>query len=398
MRVTDVRTLHCDAGWRNFSFLKITTDTGVVGWSEYTESYGNRGLTGVIRCLADYLVGKDPRPVEAISAEYQGRTRQAAGSLLQQAIGAIENALLDVKAKSLGIPVYEMLGGPIRTTLPLYWSHCGSYRLSHAALLGVEPPRTYDDIVKLGHQVTNLGFVGLKCNIIDFDNSPDRMVMPGFYASPGGPELNVGRRTLTLLQNQLEAFREGAGDDAELFLDVNFNYKTEGYIRIGRALEYAKLGWLELDSYSPEALSYIRKSVPMPIASGESLHHRRQYRPFLEQQALDVAIVDILWNGMLESLKIASMADVCEVNVAPHNYYGHLASIIAAHFCAIVPNFRIMEMDVDDVAWKDDLVTEVPEVSDGELKLPSGPGWGVDVNEAVVYEHPARDDSGLGRH
>src|ERR1043166_7231984 len=125
MLIRDVECLHCDAGWRNFSFLKVTTDDGVIGWSEYNESYGNRGLSAVIRGLVPRIVGKDARAVEAISAMLYAATRQVPGGMIQQAIGAIENALLDVKARALGIPVYEMLGGPIRVSIPLYWSHCG---------------------------------------------------------------------------------------------------------------------------------------------------------------------------------------------------------------------------------------------------------------------------------
>jgi L-alanine-DL-glutamate epimerase-like enolase superfamily enzyme len=114
MKITRIVDLHADAGWRVFSFLKIETDTGIVGWSEYNESYGSKGLTGVILKLAETLIGQDPRPVERITANLYAKTRQAPGGLIQQAIAAIENALVDVKAKALGVPVCEMLGGPVR--------------------------------------------------------------------------------------------------------------------------------------------------------------------------------------------------------------------------------------------------------------------------------------------
>ena len=89
-------------------------------------------------------------------------------------------------------------------------------------------------------------------------------------------------------------------------------------------------------------------------------------------------------------MKIAAMAEAYEINVAPHNFYGHLATVMSAHFCASIPNFRIMEIDIDDVPWKDDLVTQVPEVQDGHLVLPTGPGWGTDVDEDAVMAHPAQ--------
>jgi Mandelate racemase / muconate lactonizing enzyme, N-terminal domain len=113
------------------------TDAGLIGWSEYNESYGSKGLTVVIMKLAEMLIGQDARPVEFITANLYARTRQAPGGLIQQAIAAIESALVDVKAKALGVPVCEMLGGPVRDRLRLYWSHCGTYRLHHAEKMGL---------------------------------------------------------------------------------------------------------------------------------------------------------------------------------------------------------------------------------------------------------------------
>jgi len=89
-------------------------------------------------------------------------------------------------------------------------------------------------------------------------------------------------------------------------------------------------------------------------------------------------------------VKIAAMADAFEVNVAPHNFNGHLGSLISAHFCAAVPNFKVMEIDIDDVKWKDDIVTLPPVIEDGHLVLPEGPGWGADVNEEFVRAHPPK--------
>jgi galactonate dehydratase len=158
MKIARIEDLHCDAGWRDFSFLKVTTDNGLVGWSEYNESYGGAGLTTTIRRMAETLIGKDPRPTELITATLYAVTRQAPGGVNQQAIAAIENALLDVKAKDLGVPVYSLFGGPVRQELPLYWSHCGGYRVRNPELLGVDPVRKLDDLVALGRHVKDRGF------------------------------------------------------------------------------------------------------------------------------------------------------------------------------------------------------------------------------------------------
>jgi galactonate dehydratase len=120
-----------------------------------------RGSTGVILKLAErFLIGQDPRPVERHSAHLYAATRQAAGGVNQMAIAAIETALVEIKAKALGVPVYEMLGGPVRDRLQLYWSHCGTYRARHAERIkewaGVDPVRSLDDIVALGEEVRRI--------------------------------------------------------------------------------------------------------------------------------------------------------------------------------------------------------------------------------------------------
>jgi L-alanine-DL-glutamate epimerase-like enolase superfamily enzyme len=141
--------------------------------------------------------------------------------------------------------------------------------------------------------------------------------------------------------------------------------------------------------------------VRVPVASGESLFGRRGFLPYLAAGAMDVAIVDVVWNGLAESLKIAAMADAYEINVAPHNFYGHLSTAISAHFSAAVPNFRIMEIDVDDCRWRDEFYTPVPTIRDGHLHLPTGPGC-VDVNRrlrgrAAVEVRPPPSPSSPGR-
>ena len=389
MRIAKIEDLHCDAGWRVWSFLKITTDDGVVGWSEYNESYGSQGLSAVIRKLAERLIGLDPRPVERITAMLYALTRQAPGGLIQQAIAAIENALIDVKARALGIPVAELLSGPVRNRLRLYWSHCGSYRVSHAAAMGKPPVRSLEDLRVLASTVREEGFSALKTNIFCFDRGAPYMHQPGFARVNGWPELNVDRRLLRLISDQMAAFRESAGDEVDLLLDLNFNFKTEGYLEVARAIEPFDLMWLEIDSYDPQALALTRRATRTPVASCESLFGRRQFRPFLDAQAMDVAIVDVPWNGILESMKIAAMCEAYEVNCAPHNFYAHLSTMMSAHFCAAIPNFRIMEIDVDDVPWKDEVVSP-PAIEAGHLVLPDAPGWGVEVNEAAIRAHPPK--------
>ncbi len=391
MKLESYETLHCDAGWRKFSFLRLVAENGTTGISEYNESYGSPRLTQLIEALLDWVVGHNALAHERISQELYARTRQAHGGMAQQAIAAIENALLDLKARNFDVPVYELLGGAVRDRLQLYWSHCGSYRLGQtAAYLDKPEVRSLDDLVDLGREVAELGFGALKTNIFLFDERP-RMHQPGFARAPGWPELNPDRKVTQALRDQLGAFREGAGADIEILLDLNFNYRTEGYLSVTRALDDLGLGWYEIDIYDPDALSLIRRSVRTPIASCESLFGLRGYRPFFERQSMDVSIIDVPWNGIWQSLKIAALAESFEVNVAPHNFYGHLSTLMSAHFCAAIPNFRIMEIDIDDVPWKDDIVTQTPRIENGQLLLPDGPGWGADLNDQAIRAHPPRE-------
>jgi L-alanine-DL-glutamate epimerase-like enolase superfamily enzyme len=395
MRIVKIEDIHADGGWRVFSFLKITTDEGLVGWSEYNESNWNQGLTMVIRKLADRIIGQDPRAVARISATLGAVTRMAPGGVNQQAVAAIENACLDVKAKALGIPVYSLFGGPVRERVEVYWSHCGTFRARNAAffekVIGTPPLRSVDDFVELGKEAVRRGFRAVKANPVAFDAGSPRIHNPGFAIEGLDLAFNCDARTIDAMADQLAALRQGLGPQAGLLMDLNFSFKPEALRQIAAAVQPSRLTWLELDLHDPAALAQLRRVSDVPIASLEAIYGRRGYKPYLEAYAVDVAIIDVPWNGLMESVKIASMAEAYEVNIAPHNFYGHLATNMSAHLCASVPNVRIMEIEGDDVPWKDDLVTHPPVLKNGELLIPDGPGWGTEVNEEAVHAHPPKN-------
>lgn len=396
MKIEAIEDLHCGAGWRDLNFLKIVTDTGLVGYSEYLEGFGSPGLTGVIHRLIPLVIGEDPRPVERIIANLRSVTRPVPGGLAAQAIAAFENALYDIKAKDLGVSVSALFGGPHRDRLPVYWSHCGTFRLNHHEAMGKPQPRSLDDIRALGAEVKASGVNSLKTNIFLFDGDEPEVYMPGFGRSQGSPELNGEAWLIDLIVKQMEAFRDGAGPDIGLKLDLNFNFKVEGYIRVAQALGHLDMDWLELDIFDPAALKAVRDRAPMSIASLESIYGRRQYKPYFDAGAVDVCIVDVPWNGIAESIRVANLAEIYEVNVAAHNFNGHLGTLMGAHFCAAVPNFRVVETDYEDVTWKDEIFTHVPVIEDGMLVLPDRPGWGTDINEAALAKYPPRDTLWIG--
>ncbi len=390
MKIERLETLRADAGWRMFSYLKVTTSDGITGWSEFNESFGSTGLADVINGLAPVLIGRDPRRFEAITAHLHVLTRQSRGGINQQAIAAIENALLDITGKAYGVPVCALFGGPVRERIPVYWSHFGTYRVRSHALMGVPPLHSYDDLARHAAEVKARGFKALKTNILLSDGKTLASFSPGFGRTPGWPELNWDNRVRDAATRQLTAIREAIGVEMGLMLDINFHFKTEGFRRIADAVAPARLTWLEVDTHDAPSLALIRRDAPCPIASCETLHGRREFKPYFENYAQDVAIIDVIWNGLAESLKIAAMADVYETNVAPHNFYGHLCSAISAHFSAAVPNFRIMEIDIDSAPWRDEFYDSVPVIENGELVLPLKPGWGIEVNEKAVRARPPK--------
>jgi L-alanine-DL-glutamate epimerase-like enolase superfamily enzyme len=390
MKVKSIDTLSCDAGWRNYHFVKLTTDTGITGWSEFDEGFGAPGVGTVIERLSARIIGQEVGAHERIYAELHSATRPASGGIVALAMGAIENALLDAKAKGLGVPVYELLGGKIRDRIRVYWSHCATWRINHPT--HYKPAITDLDGVKaIGREVREKGFTALKTNIFmyDKDGKNARGWRPGFGV-PFEPGLNVERDVLRNLVMHLEALRDGAGPDVDILLDLNFNARTEGYLEILRAIAGLDIFWVEIDSFVPEALGYIRRHSPHPISSCETLLGLREFMPYFREQAMDVAIVDTPWNGVWQSMKIAAAAEAHEVNVAPHNFYGHLSTMMNAHFAAAVPNLRIMEIDIDRLPWDDELFTAAPKIENGELVVPDTPGWGIDPDEKALRARPPR--------
>lgn len=388
MKIVDTTTLHADAGWRNYHFVKVTTDTGLVGYSEYDEGLGAVGITTVINRFAQLIEGDDPLAHERIFAKLKSFSRQAFSGVVVCAAGAIENALLDLKAKHFGVPCYELLGGLVRSRVRVYWSHCATWRIARPQYYS--PPITDLDGVKaLGEEVKGKGFTGLKTNVFVYENNGVQSWAPGF-GWPFDPTRNVDRNIVNNLRSHLEALRHGAGEDMDILLDLNFNATTEGYLRIIRSLSDFDLFWVEIDTTNPETLAYIRNHSAHPISSCETLTGGPAFVPYFKGQAVDVAIIDAVWNGVWQSVKIAAQADAHGVNIAPHNYYGHLSTFMNLHFSAATSNLRIMETDIDRLAWDDELFTYSPEIVDSEMIIPDRPGWGTEPDEAGLAKHPVK--------
>ncbi|HWO86839.1 MAG TPA: enolase C-terminal domain-like protein [Stellaceae bacterium] len=269
MNVKGLEILRCDAGWRNYHFLKLTTDESIVGWSEFDEGFGSPGVSAVIERLAGRVAGQPVFDHERIYTELYCFTRPAAGGVVAEGLGAIENALLDAKAKALGLPCHALLGGKLRDRIRVYWSHCATWRINHPTLYK-SAITSLDGVKAIGAEVREKGFGALKTNIFIYNGGAPRAWRPGFGV------------------------------------------------------------------------------------------------PFMP-----------------------------ELNIAPHNFYGHLATMMNAHFAAATPNLRIMEVDIDRLPWDKEVFTKAPQFEDGHLVVPNEPGWGTEPNEDGIRAHEPRAGGGL---
>lgn len=387
MKIRSIETLQADGGNRPLSFVKVTTESGIIGWSEYTEAVGNAGVRSTIERLATLLIGQQADRVEWAMAIAYAKTIPVWNGIAAHARAAISNALLDVAAKAAGVPVHAMFGGKVRDKVPVYWTHFCGPRIHNPALCELPEIRSYEQISELAIEAKERGFPAVKMNIFLHDG--DRFIpkSPGHGVGSGYPALNPDPEMFTALERQLEAIRKGS-DDLGLMVDLNFNFKREGFKQLLRRLEKWDLFWAELDVYDPGTMESLQNQTTVPLVGGESIIGRRGFRPYFEKYVYDTAIVDVIWNGFLESYKIASMAETYELNVAPHNFYGYLADHISGQFAAVIPNLKIMEYEVDDMPWRGEFFSHKTEIKDGHMIIPDRPGWGVDVIEEAVLARP----------
>ena len=177
------------------------------------------------------------------------------------------------------------------------------------------------------------------------------------------------------------------GPDCAIALDVAFVYKMVGIRKLAKALEPFNILWLEAETLDPEALRSVRESTSTPICIGESFYRTQGFKPYLEAHALDMVMPDTVWNGITVGKKVADYANTYDILFAPHNSHGALGTWQAAHLCATVENFRILEYEHDDVPWRDEIVTEPTVIDDGHLELSGRPGLGCDIVEEAIAAH-----------
>ena len=242
-------------------------------------------------------------------------------------------------------------------------------------------PKTIADYVALVDDVERAGFKALKTNLL----------IPGLVSGLP-PTLNgtIDKWRLNAAAEFVGALRERCGPDMGILFDVGQEYRMGGIVQLARALEPFDLYWLEAEGFDPDALLSARRQTRTRLCHGEALIRREQFRPFFERHVTDVVMVETLINGLTESRKICDLAAHYDTMFSPHNYMSPLSNLVNAHLCAAMPNFEILEFDMDDVPWKWGLIDPPLQIENGELIVPDRPGLGAVVVEEVAMAHPIR--------
>ncbi|MFN2200369.1 MAG: mandelate racemase/muconate lactonizing enzyme family protein [Caldilineaceae bacterium] len=393
MKITSVTPFIVDGGFRPWTFVKVeTSEPGLVGWGDCTD-WGSPGpVAATVERYSEWVIGRDPMQAEAIWWDLSAASMRHVGGIAWKAMSGIDSALWDIRGKELGAPVWQLLGGKMRDSLRLYWSHCGSVRARWADRLGVPKVETTDDLKRLADEVVARGFTAIKTNLFALKDRPDTTPLMSRLASASG---SISPETLRNAEAIVGTFREAFGPNIGIALDVAFTFKLGAAIKLAQALEPYDLMWLEVETLDPEALRLIRQSTKTTICHGESLFGLHGYKPYLELHAQDILMPDLAWNGITMGKKIADMANAYDVLVAPHNCHSPINTLVSANVCATLPNFYIQELDVDDAPWRDDIMTHPFVVKDGYLQLPDRPGLGSGLIESELAKHPPASYPGI---
>ncbi len=352
--------------------IRIDTDQGIHGAGEVGLAYGdgNRGAIHTLTQLFErHLVGQDARQIGAIWDMLYRKTfwGQSPGPVLFGAVSAIDNALWDIKGKALGVPVWQLLGGRMRDSIRLY-ANGWFTRMAR-------PEQAAERVLEIQAE----GYTACKLDPFEMDKEGNFKF----------PDRHIPRDWALLAVERVKAIREAAGPDFDICLDIHGNLGTTDAITYGRMLAEHRPFFYEepVDPGNFDSMVKVGEEVPIPIAGGERLYTRYQFRPFIERQALDILQPDIgLCGGISEMMKIASMAEVYNLHVQPHNCGAPVATAAAVHAVFAMPNFIILEWFP---YWPDgryDIVTEPYEkkMKNGRLAVPTAPGLGIELNEAYL--------------
>jgi len=365
MKITEVETLALSTPWRDLTFVKVHTDEGLTGIGECRLPNRTADLLAYLASAKKrHILGEDPFAVEALVSRMFRDDFVRAGVVASCGIGLVEIACWDIIGKACGQPVYNLLGGPMRQRIKAYAN--GWYTVE----------RRPEDFHAAAKKVTARGYRGLKLDPFG----------AGWY--------EMERREKVLALDIVAAVRDAVGPDVEILIEMHGRFSPHQAIAIARDLEPFEPSWVE-EPVPPDNLKALKKAadkINLPVATGERLVNKWEFRELFEEQACDIIQPDITNTcGLLEGKKLAAMAEVRYMMVAPHNVGGPVSTAACLHLDATLPNFKIQEYFNDFVdSWVGTVATGLPQVDpiDGCFSLPSGPGLGVELNEAAIAEHP----------
>ena len=378
MKITDVRTAVVRGNF-DWVLVRVETDAGVTGLGE---AYWGVGVAELVHKARPLLIGEDPFNVgklyELMIRCLSGEGSQ--GGATVTAISGIELALWDLVGRALNTPIYNLFGGRFRNAIRLY-ADC------HA---GRDPaPESYAERAR---EVVDAGFTAIKFDLdtknpftldISDDPHPRRQWFEPFNRTIGTAERDW-------MVSVVAAVREAVGRDIMVAMDCHWKFSVNDAIRLAQAVEPYDLLWLE-DPVPPEniaAQAKVTAATRTPICTGENLYRKHGFRELIEKQAAEIIAPDIpKMGGLLEAKKVADHADTYYIPVAPHNVASPVGTVAAAHVCAAMSNFLVMEFHAHDVPWWGDLVEGEPVIKDGFIHLADRPGHGMTLNEDVARAH-----------
>jgi galactonate dehydratase len=373
IRITAVKTMVVNAELRNWIFVKVETDQdGLYGWGEASLNWKTRAVTGCVEDLEPLLLGKDPRDIEQIVRVLNKHSYYRLGIIGATAISGIEHALWDIFGKSVGLPVWRLLGGKTRDEVRVY-THLGLGDMKSVY-------ETFDAsaLKEKAIEVVEKGYDALKVVFIPYSH----------YSVDIPSRRHVGKL--------MAALRDAVGERVDIMIDFHGRPAS-----IAAALQYID----ELRPYDPmfceepvlpgdtEALRFITERAGCPIAAGERLVGYKEFEPLFQQKALHIIQPDLNHTGgILEGRKIAAAAEQAFMGVAPHNPNGPIAGATALHFDIATPNFVIQEEMSGAVPWYDDVVSTPMRRVGSAWQIPYGPGLGVEINEKEAAKHPFKPE------
>lgn len=372
MKITRLKTIVVNAEMRNWVFVKIeTNEPGLYGWGEATLEWKTRALIGAIEDFEIMIIGEDPTNIEHL---YQKMFRQSfwsLGVIGMSAISSIEQALWDIKSKHLGVPVFELLGGKVRDRVRMYTHLGGGNMKAVYETFSIEP------LIDLAQEVIEKGYTAIKVVFVPYS------------------KILEGYEKVRQFAKMFEKLRRAVRPNIDIMVDFHGRTSPAMAIQYINAIEEYRPFFCE-EPVRPEnvdAIKMVTDRTKVPIATGERLVSIHQYKDIFEKNAVHVIQPDLCHcGGLWAAKKIAAMAEVYNMGVAPHNPLGPVANAVALHFAVSTPNFLIQEDMLTDVPWRWDVVETEMMTENGYWKVPTRPGFGIEVNEKEAKKHPFKQE------